>query len=66
MAKPQNTVLTIDELADYLKFSKSTFYDLARRGDIPGQKIGRYWRFHKVAIDKWLRKYAGSVRKKMK
>ena len=54
MAKPQDTVLTIDELATYLKLSKSTLYHLARRGDVPGQKIGRHWRFHKAAIDKWL------------
>jgi len=37
MAKPQDTVLTIEELADYLKLSKSTFYHLARRGDVPGE-----------------------------
>ena len=36
MAKPQDTVLTIDELADYLKLSKSTLRHQARRGDIPG------------------------------
>jgi excisionase family DNA binding protein len=54
MAEPQDTVLTIDQLADYLKLSKSSLYHLARRGDVPGQKIGRHWRFHKAAIDKWL------------
>ena len=54
MAEPQDTVLTIDQLAEYLKLSKSTLYHLARRGDVPGQKIGRHWRFHKAAIDKWL------------
>jgi len=47
-------VLTIDQLAEYLKLPKSTLYHLARRGDVPGQKIGRHWRFHKTAIDKWL------------
>ena len=30
MAKPRDTVLTINELADYLKLSKSTLYHLAR------------------------------------
>ena len=52
MAKPQDTVPTVDELADHLKFSKSTLYHLARRGDVPGQKIGQHWRFHKAAIDR--------------
>ena len=41
MAKPQDTVPTVDELVDYLKFSKSTLYHLDQRGDVPGQKIGR-------------------------
>jgi len=54
MPEQQNTVLTIGELAAYLKMSKSTLYHLARRGDVPGQKIGRHWRFHKAAIDRWL------------
>ena len=56
MAEPQDTVLTIDQLADYLKLSKSSLYHLARRGDVPGRKIGRHWRFHKDSIDEWLRK----------
>lgn len=54
MAKPHDTVLTIDQLAEYLKLSKSSLYHLARRGEVPGQKIGRHWRFHKTAIVKWL------------
>lgn len=47
-------VLTIDELTAYLKIPKSTLYKLVREGKIPSQKIGRHWRFRKVAIDQWL------------
>lgn len=47
-------VLTIEELAVYLKISKSTLYKLVREGKIPSQKVGRHWRFHKKAIDQWL------------
>ncbi|HQP25534.1 MAG TPA: helix-turn-helix domain-containing protein [Smithellaceae bacterium] len=47
-------VLTIDELAAYLKISKSTLYKLVREGKIPSQKIGKHWRFIKGAIDQWL------------
>ncbi len=47
-------VLTIDELAAYLKVPKSTLYKLVREGKIPSQKIGRHWRFLKGAIDHWL------------
>ena len=63
MAESQDTVLTIDQLAEYLKLSKSTLYHLARRGEVPGQKIGRHWRFHKAAIDKWLGQRAGKKRR---
>ena len=49
------TVFTIDELAKYLKISKSTLYKLAQMGTVPGQKVGKHWRFHKHAIDQWLR-----------
>lgn len=47
-------VLTIEELAAYLKISKSTLYKLVREGRIPSQKIGKHWRFRKDAIDHWL------------
>lgn len=47
-------VLTIGELAVYLKIPKSTLYKLVREGKIPSQKIGRHWRFRKGAIDHWL------------
>jgi excisionase family DNA binding protein len=47
-------VLTIQELAEYLKIPKSTLYKLVREGKIPSQKIGRHWRFRKGAIDNWL------------
>ncbi|MFA7621623.1 MAG: helix-turn-helix domain-containing protein [Aminobacteriaceae bacterium] len=47
-------VLTIEELAAYLKIPKSTLYKLVREGKIPSQKIGRQWRFRKKAIDRWL------------
>lgn len=47
-------VMTIEELAAYLKLSKSTLYKLAQEGKVPGQKVGRHWRFRKHAIDRWL------------
>lgn len=47
-------VLTIEELSIYLKIPKSTLYKIVREGKIPSQKVGRHWRFLKVAIDRWL------------
>jgi excisionase family DNA binding protein len=53
-SKAEDKVLTIQELADYLKLSLSSAYKLAQRGIIPGQKVGKHWRFHRGAIDRWL------------
>lgn len=47
-------VLTIVEVAEYLKLPRSTTYKLAQEGKIPGQKVGRHWRFNRAAIDRWL------------
>jgi excisionase family DNA binding protein len=54
------SVLTIDELSGYLKIPKSTLYKLAQEGRLPGQKVGRQWRFHRRAVDDWLMK-AGAM-----
>ena len=48
-------VMNIDEMAKYLKLPKPTVYKLVRDGRLPGRKIGRQWRFHKGAIDDWLK-----------
>jgi len=56
MAKQvQDPVMTIDDLAKYLKLSTSTLYKLCADGKAPGQKVGRHWRFHREVIDQWLR-----------
>ena len=47
-------VMTIDELAAYLQVAKSTLYKLAQEGKVPGQKVGKHWRFRREAIDTWL------------
>ncbi|MDD5509688.1 MAG: helix-turn-helix domain-containing protein [Dehalococcoidales bacterium] len=49
-------ILTLEELANYLKVPKSTVYKLVREGRIPAQKVGRHWRFRKQTIDRWLEK----------
>jgi|LSQX01.1.fsa_nt_gb excisionase family DNA binding protein len=49
-------IMSLDELARYLKVSKSTLYKQVQQGGLPGQKVGKQWRFHKIAVDEWLRK----------
>jgi excisionase family DNA binding protein len=57
MAEPSDNILTIDALAEYLKISRSTLYKLVQDGKLPGQKVGKRWRFHKEAIDEWLKQH---------
>ena len=68
MATTPDEIMTMDELAEYLKISKSTLYKLATGNRLPGTKIGKRWRFHRGAIVEWLRSHpqgsAGTQRKK--
>ncbi len=45
---------TAIDLPLYLEVSKSTLYKLCQEGKVPGQKVGKHWRFSKDAIDRWL------------
>ncbi len=53
-------VLTIDELANYLKLKRQTIYRWAQKGKLPGAKIGKEWRFRKSLISEWLEKNLGA------
>jgi PTS system nitrogen regulatory IIA component len=47
-------ILTIEEVARYLRVSDRTVYEWAQKGEIPAGKIGTVWRFQKSAIQKWV------------
>ena len=47
-------LMTLQEIADYLRLTEVTIYRLLKRRNIPAIKIGRSWRFEKTAIDAWL------------
>jgi len=46
--------MTVKEVAEYLKIDESTVTRLAKRGDLPGKKVGYLWRFHRATIERWL------------
>ncbi len=52
--KCNESIFSINDLAIYLKISKSTLYKLAQEGKLPGKKVGKHWRFKKNAVDRWL------------
>jgi PTS system nitrogen regulatory IIA component len=47
-------ILTLEEVAKYLRVSERTIYDCAQKGEIPAGKIRTSWRFKKSEIDKWV------------
>lgn len=49
-------ILTIKEVAEYLRLSEAKVYELARDGSIPAMRIGKSWRFQKDLLEEWIRK----------
>jgi len=47
-------ILTIEEVAKYLRVSDRTVYDWAQKGEIPAGKIGTVWRFKKADVENWV------------
>ncbi len=50
----EEEILTLQELAAFLKLAEKTVYGYAQKGILPGIKIGSAWRFRKADIDVWL------------
>jgi len=51
----KNDILTIKQVADYLKIAEKTAYRLAAEGAIPGFKVGGSWRFRQDDIINWVK-----------
>lgn len=49
-------IITVKELAEYLKIAEKTAYRFVAEGKIPGFKVGSAWRFRKKEIDEWIKK----------
>ena len=45
--------LTNKEVAAILRIHPAVVDRMARRGDIPGIKVGKYWRYRKSDLDVW-------------
>ena len=48
------TILTVREVAEYLRLSQAKVYRLAKAGSLPVFRIGKAWRFRKDLLDEWL------------
>ena len=47
-------ILTLKEVAEYLKLAEKTAYRLAQKGKLPGFKVGGSWRFKREDIKSWI------------
>jgi excisionase family DNA binding protein len=46
-----SAIMTIDEVATFLKLSKITIYKLVKKGDLPAFRVGNSWRFQRDKIE---------------
>ena len=50
---PNDEIMTLEEVAAYLKVKPQTIYTWAQEKKIPAAKLGKEWRFKKSIIDAW-------------
>jgi PTS system nitrogen regulatory IIA component len=50
-------ILTLEEVAKYLKLKPQTIYNWAQTKKIPAAKLGKEWRFKKSIIDIWFNEH---------
>ncbi len=49
-----DNLMTLAEVAAYLRLSKDTVYRMASAGKLPASKVGSQWRFRKDDVDQWI------------
>ncbi len=50
----ETDIMTLEEVAKYLKLQPQTVYKWAQEGQIPGAKLGKEWRFRRRILDECL------------
>jgi len=48
-------IMTVKELAEYLRIAEKTAYRFVSEGKVPGFKVGSAWRFKKDEVDSWIK-----------
>ena len=49
-------IMTVHDVAEYLRLSEAKVYRMANEGCIPALRIGKTWRFKRELIDEWIRR----------
>jgi PTS system nitrogen regulatory IIA component len=55
-------IMTVEEVAEYLRVSERTVYEWAQKGQIPAGKLGTTWRFKRNEIERWVDRRLSSGR----
>ena len=50
---PEDDIMTLEEVAAYLRLKPQTIYTWAQEKKIPAAKLGKEWRFKKSIVDEW-------------
>jgi len=50
-------IMTLEEIATYLKLKPQTIYTWCQKGKIPAAKLGKEWRFRKSVVDRWFNQH---------
>jgi excisionase family DNA binding protein len=53
-ARGVEALLTSREAAQILKIHPRVLERMAKRGEIPALKVGKFWRYHAVTLDAWI------------
>jgi excisionase family DNA binding protein len=56
LSQAASAIMTIVEVAEYLKVTERTIYRLAGAKQIPAFKVGGSWRFFKADLYEWIKK----------
>lgn len=57
MSKAENDIMTLEEVATYLRLKPQTIYVWAQEKKIPAAKLGKEWRFRRSVVDKWFNQH---------
>jgi len=57
LGTPENDIMTLEEVAEYLRLKPQTIYTWAQEKKIPAAKLGKEWRFRRSMVDKWFNQH---------
>jgi excisionase family DNA binding protein len=49
-----NSIMTVRDVASYLRLSEAKVYRLAKEGSVPSFRLGKSWRFRRDLLDEWI------------